>query len=368
MLGNGVEPRAARPSTGARPLAVAGVALVASLAAAPFTAATPAWGAGKPAAANRTLRVVAVSGTRAVPIPILAPVALAPAGFVAPSYAAWVTDPARGARTGVMLVIREETVAVLAVDPVAAAPAAVTSAADAPAPPAPAAALSPTIPVPPKRLAEKRPIVLASLVPLPPSRPSNTLAFAPQQQTAASAAFAAADARVPAEAAAEAEIETPPAGEDAARPINDAPEPVATRATADRAPPEIEVLLERHARRFDVPVWLVRRVAWRESKFDPSQRNGPYWGLMQIRVDTARGLGFRGAPKDLLDADTNLSFAVAYLANAYRVAGRDEKRAVMLYARGYYYEAKRKRMLDSLIRTASATPAQTGDAAEPPAP
>ncbi len=46
-------------------------------------------------------------------------------------------------------------------------------------------------------------------------------------------------------------------------------------------------------------------MAWKESKFDPKQRNGRYWGLMQIRVDTARGLGFRGEPADLLDADTN---------------------------------------------------------------
>ncbi|MBS7586464.1 transglycosylase SLT domain-containing protein [Ancylobacter defluvii] len=142
--------------------------------------------------------------------------------------------------------------------------------------------------------------------------------------------------------------------EDAARAIDDAPEPVASRATSDRAPPRIEALIERYAQRFDVPARLVRRVAWRESNFDPSKRHGPYWGLMQIRVDTARALGFRGAPRDLLDADINMAYAVAYLANAYRVAGRDERRAVMLYASGYYYEAKRKGMLGSLIRTAAA--------------
>ncbi|WP_425106853.1 transglycosylase SLT domain-containing protein [Ancylobacter sp.] len=391
-----------RPAPALTPLTVASLALLAGgmLVAAPASAttnsatsnsattsaATTKAAATKKATHVRTVRVVAVTLSRVVPPPVLAPVPRCPADLVAPSYSAWITDPARGALTGERLVVHTEAVALVPVTPSETAPVARAPAPAAPnepaAPPASAAAPAesaapaaapPTIPVPPKRLAEKRGIVLASLVPLPPSRPSDALAFAAPPAAdshafPAAQAKAAASAKVPAEAVAEAEVEPLPEGEDAARPIDDAPEPVATRATADRAPEAIEALLERHAQRFDVPVWLVRRVAWRESKFEPSRRNGPYWGLMQIRVDTARALGFRGAPKDLLDADTNLTYAVAYLANAYRVAGRDEKRAVMLYARGYYYEAKRKQMLDSLIRTASATPAQTGDAAEPAAP
>lgn len=375
-----------RPAPALTPLTLASLALLAGgmLVAAPASAATNA-AATKKTTPVRTVRVVAVTLARVVPPPVLAPVPRCPADLVAPSYSAWITDPARGALTGERLVVHTEAVALVAVTPSETAPvpqapavapsepAAPLASADAPAESVAPAAAPPVIPVPPKRLAEKRAIVLASLVPLPPSRPSDALAFA-APPSADSPAFptaeakAAASAKVPAEAVAEAEVEPLPEGEDAARPIDDAPEPVATRATADRAPEAIEALLERHAQRFDVPVWLVRRVAWRESKFEPSRRNGPYWGLMQIRVDTARALGFRGAPKDLLDADTNLTYAVAYLANAYRVAGRDEKRAVMFYARGYYYEAKRKQMLDSLIRTASATPAQTGDAAEPAAP
>jgi soluble lytic murein transglycosylase-like protein len=135
--------------------------------------------------------------------------------------------------------------------------------------------------------------------------------------------------------------------EPAARPVS------AGRISAGKAPDVIETLIARHAGRFDLPAGLVRRVAWRESKFDPKQRNGPYWGLMQIRLATARSLGFRGEPAELLDADTNMTYAVAYLANAYRVAGRNERRAEALYAKGYYYEAKRKGMLGALIKTAS---------------
>jgi soluble lytic murein transglycosylase-like protein len=104
----------------------------------------------------------------------------------------------------------------------------------------------------------------------------------------------------------------------------------------------------RYAKLYDVPEALIRRSIRRESGYNPKARNGPYWGLMQIRYDTARGMGYRGPAKGLLDADTNLKYAVAYLANAYVVAGHDEDRAIALYAAGYYYEARRKGLLERL--------------------
>ena len=65
-------------------------------------------------------------------------------------------------------------------------------------------------------------------------------------------------------------------------------------------------------------------------------------------VADAQGVGYRGAPSGLLDADTNLKYAVAYLANAWLVAGGNPDRAIALYASGYYYEARRKGLLDRL--------------------
>lgn len=103
-----------------------------------------------------------------------------------------------------------------------------------------------------------------------------------------------------------------------------------------------------YARTYQVPESLVHAVVHRESKYNPSLRHGPYWGLMQIRHDTARSMGYAGAANGLLDPDTNLTYAVAYLANAYKVAGGDEKRAIKLYAGGYYYEAKRQGILGEL--------------------
>ncbi len=89
----------------------------------------------------------------------------------------------------------------------------------------------------------------------------------------------------------------------------------------------------------------MRRVIKRESGGRPHVISQGNYGLMQIRLGTARGMGYRGDIRGLLDADTNMTYAVKYLANAYRVAGGNHDRAVALYAGGYYYAAKRKGML-----------------------
>lgn len=104
--------------------------------------------------------------------------------------------------------------------------------------------------------------------------------------------------------------------------------------------PEIRALINHSADVNDVPRPLVHKVIQRESSYRPQARNGPYYGMMQILPATARGMGFRGAPEDLLDAETNLKYAVRYLRGAWMVSGGDMDAAVMWYARGYYYAAK----------------------------
>jgi soluble lytic murein transglycosylase-like protein len=102
---------------------------------------------------------------------------------------------------------------------------------------------------------------------------------------------------------------------------------------------------------YDVPESLIHRSIVRESGYNPIAHRGPFWGLMQIRLETARGMGYRGPARGLLDADTNLKYAVAYLSNAFVVAGGNPDRALALYASGYFYEARRKGLL-SRLRTA----------------
>ncbi len=100
------------------------------------------------------------------------------------------------------------------------------------------------------------------------------------------------------------------------------------------------------AKRYSVPVALVHRVIQRESSYNPGARNGPYYGLMQILPQTARTMGYSGPPRGLLDAQTNLTYGVKYLRGAWLLSGGNFDRAVMWYARGYYYEARRRGMLE----------------------
>lgn len=99
-----------------------------------------------------------------------------------------------------------------------------------------------------------------------------------------------------------------------------------------------------HARANGVPEALVHRVIMRESRYQPQLiGHGGTIGLMQIKLATARGLGYTGDAAGLRDPNTNLTYAVKYLAGAYHAANGDHARAIRYYAGGYYYAAKRQR-------------------------
>jgi soluble lytic murein transglycosylase-like protein len=106
---------------------------------------------------------------------------------------------------------------------------------------------------------------------------------------------------------------------------------------------DLDSLIAQHAAANNVPESLVRRVIKRESRGNPRSVYKGNFGLMQIKLATARGLGYRGNAAGLLDADTNMTYAVKYLAGAYRVAHGNPNLAVHYYAAGYYYAAKGER-------------------------
>ncbi len=104
-------------------------------------------------------------------------------------------------------------------------------------------------------------------------------------------------------------------------------------------------MVEAHAKANGLPVALVHRVIMRESKYQPNLiGKGGTIGLMQIKLPTARSLGYGGTAEGLRDPQTNLTYGVKYLAGAYRTANGNHDQAVSYYARGYYYAAKRQRM------------------------
>jgi soluble lytic murein transglycosylase-like protein len=114
----------------------------------------------------------------------------------------------------------------------------------------------------------------------------------------------------------------------------------ARRAVRAQEGAAYQALVQQHAAANGLPVELVHRVIMRESRYNPRAVSKGNYGMMQIRLGTARAMGYRGDAAGLLDANTNMTYAVKYLAGAYRAAGGNHDRAVMNYARGYYYQAK----------------------------
>lgn len=108
---------------------------------------------------------------------------------------------------------------------------------------------------------------------------------------------------------------------------------------------EMRALIVKWAGIHDIPESLLHRQIQRESGYNAAARNGPYYGLLQILPQTARTMGYEGPPEGLLDAETNLHYAGKYLRGAWLVSRGDESKAMMWFAKGYYYEAKRLGLL-----------------------
>ena len=122
-------------------------------------------------------------------------------------------------------------------------------------------------------------------------------------------------------------------------------EPASQRGLHPGETPEMRALIRKYARIHDIPESLLHRIIQRESDYNAAARNGPYYGLMQILPQTAATMGYGGPASGLLDAETNLNSAGRYLRGAWLVSRGNQDRAVMWYAKGYYYEAKRMGLL-----------------------
>ena len=130
---------------------------------------------------------------------------------------------------------------------------------------------------------------------------------------------------------------------------------------------QYESMVATHAAANNVPEALVHRVIVRESKYHANLvGRGGTIGLMQIKLATARGLGYTGDAAGLRDPATNLAYGIKYLAGAWRAAGSDHARAMHYYASGYYYAAKRQRLERSVHSAPVLASVPTREAAKNP--
>jgi soluble lytic murein transglycosylase-like protein len=90
------------------------------------------------------------------------------------------------------------------------------------------------------------------------------------------------------------------------------------------------------AKRNDMPPELADSVMAVESGYNPGAIGGAgEIGLMQLLPSTARMMGFTGSNADLAVPETNIHYGVAYLAQAWHLAGGDICTAVMKYRAGH---------------------------------
>jgi len=92
---------------------------------------------------------------------------------------------------------------------------------------------------------------------------------------------------------------------------------VKPRSKISRQRPVILAKIEVHATGAGVPVDTALAVVLQESSFRPNVTGAAgEIGLMQLKCQTARGIGYKGACEELYDPDTNLHYGLRYLRKA----------------------------------------------------
>ncbi len=87
--------------------------------------------------------------------------------------------------------------------------------------------------------------------------------------------------------------------------------------SARTANPSIIAKVEAHARAAGVPVSTALAVVRQESGFSPNVTGSAgEIGLMQLKCQTARGIGYKGSCQGLYNPDTNLRIGMRYLRMA----------------------------------------------------
>lgn len=99
---------------------------------------------------------------------------------------------------------------------------------------------------------------------------------------------------------------------------------------------QLAEIVDRHATEAGVPAGLARAVVRVESEWDVSLTGSVgEIGLMQIRPETAREIGYRGTDAALYEPETNIRWGMKYLAGAYKLAGGDLCQTALKYQAGH---------------------------------
>ena len=95
-------------------------------------------------------------------------------------------------------------------------------------------------------------------------------------------------------------------------------------------------IINKYAAAYGVSSSLAHAVVRHESNFQPNVRGrAGEIGLMQIKLSTARGLGYTGSAKGLYNPSTNIQFGMKYLAMANKLGGGSTCGTILKYNAGH---------------------------------
>ena len=114
-------------------------------------------------------------------------------------------------------------------------------------------------------------------------------------------------------------------------------------------------IIAKYASAYGVPVSLAHAVIRIESNYRPGIRGrAGEIGLMQVKLQTARGMGYTGSAKGLYNPSTNIRYGMAYLGGARKLGGKTVCGTILKYNAGHYA----KRMNPTSARYCSKVKAQ----------
>jgi soluble lytic murein transglycosylase-like protein len=95
-------------------------------------------------------------------------------------------------------------------------------------------------------------------------------------------------------------------------------------------------IISRYATQYGLPEALAHAVVQVESNFRPDVTGAAgEIGLMQLKLSTARMMGYEGSAKDLYDPETNIKYGMKYLAKAHELGGGTTCGTILKYNAGH---------------------------------
>lgn len=113
-------------------------------------------------------------------------------------------------------------------------------------------------------------------------------------------------------------------------------EPDRFRVKSAHSSKPFHAVIARYAAIEGIPVALAHAVIRIESNYRPNARGrAGEIGLMQIKLKTARGMGYTGSAEGLYNVETNVKWGMKYLGRAHDLGGGDTCATILRYNAGH---------------------------------